>query len=314
MRKEILVLVPYFPPWQYYTNFFYRLYQENDPLLKKFDIRNDFDIPYGNYRNYAAVILLFHDPIRQLYPEIYKDSLKVFKETRERGIPFINDPIALSRTSKSIQGSIWTMNTIPCAKTYAFKDLNDLLSQNPIFPLFLRYDCGHDSTGSFFSRPIVDIDDLVKTFDDFRKKIIRRLHFDKPVAIQWIDTKDKNAIYRKYRTYIFGENVINGNVSASYSWYIHTHDRINEGWALKENQDFMFSKSDYPELMRKATTCLGLSINSIDYSIGQNGQLILWESNPHPAWGRWIQENHEYQKCFMKSLKDFFKSYLELKS
>lgn len=302
---KLLALMPYEPPWQYYVKYRRFLGELKHPFLRKVDFLVDETLSVGNntLKHYKAVVFFYHDPLEALYPKIYRYAKRVEQECFRMGITMINRPDPLSWSVKSIQLDILAKNGFSVAKIYKLRDIDDLLSNPEVqYPIFLRYDAGHDSLGQNYRGPFFSLDELRKS--DLDKSIWNRTeHLDGVVALRWIDTRGKDGLYRKYRVFVFGNSVLNGPMFVSSDWFVHGHNQMRNKSADRENERFMQSSLSDSEksIFCEINKVLQLDFSAIDYSYDQEGNLVIWEANPHPSLGDWA-EKARFKKEFTDAL------------
>ncbi|MBD1362643.1 hypothetical protein IDJ77_02370 [Mucilaginibacter sp. ZT4R22] len=102
-----------------------------------------------------------------------------------------------------------------------------------------------------------------------------------------------------------------GNLHISRNWYLHGDNTIRNQEMENEQQQFMqtiYSATE-KKIFSKAIEVLDLDFGAIDYSYDKNGELIIWEVNPHPAFPQWIEEEPSKSKI-IKLLTDYYHSFL----
>jgi hypothetical protein len=131
------------------------------------------------------------------------------------------------------------------------------------------------------------------------------------VAIQWIDTKFSDGFYRRYRAFSTRTDSVTGNLHISKDWYLHGDNSIRDEGMEKEQQQFMQKIYSVIEkkFFSKAIKVLDLDFGAIDYSYNKNGEIIIWEVNPHPAFPQWIEQEPSRSKI-VKLLTDYYQSFL----
>jgi len=197
------------------------------------------------------------------------------------------------------------------AKTYGFQDIDAAVSDPGFeYPIFLRYDAGHDSLGQNYQGPFFSADELKKSGLN-EGAWEKTEHLDGVIAVQWIDTRDADGLYRKYRAFVFGGHVLKGPLLVSNDWFVHRNNQIENDSTDKENRIFMQSDVTEKEKLtfRRINEALQLDFSAIDYSFDQKGDLIIWEANPHPSLGDWAEEI-SFKRKFTDVLSAFYESSL----
>jgi hypothetical protein len=314
MKKKLIAILPYEPPWQYYTKYKRFLQELDHPFLDEinFYVDKSLSISQDVIKKYDVVIFYYHDPLKQLYPDIYKYAKNIESFCDANGITFINKPDTLSNSSKSTQLNLLSKGGFTVAKSHLFKNDSDLLKQKNIkYPIFIRHDSGHDSLAEGVSDIIYSDVDLSRIFKKNEKKLEDNDYLKGLVALGWIDTKSSDGFYRKYRVFVFGNFIIRGPLQISQNWFVHSENIVKRKDLEDENKKFMCGKvgmqeSDY---FAKVNNVLDLDFSAIDYSYDKSGNIVIWEANPHPSLGEWA-ENNSFKKAFVENLSNFYKSKL----
>jgi hypothetical protein len=251
----------------------------------------------------AAVLFWLADPLRESFPDCYREAVAIAQAARRRGLPIVNPPEVLSNTIKSRQARIWRdagIDTPPCLR---FEDLDDLRARarEVGFPLVVRSDQEHNQRGMRVLRGPRQLAAL--RAED--------LHLPGSVAPLW-DTRpgwrerDPQSVYARYhhkmRIYVLGERVrtehaffarhpLVGAKSCTFArldrlprWGVRLALlRAPARDALREDLAYWRGDAEHAPLMRRAVGLLGLGFAAIDYSVRADGSAILWEANPYPS-------------------------------
>lgn len=285
-KQKILALMVSEAPWQYYIKYEQFLYQLKHPFQQHIDFVRDYrmNLPTHIITQYAAVAFFYHDPLHHLYPAVYRYAKQIERLCHENEIHFINTPDSLSNTTKSVQLKLLHENGIPVAQSVAWKHAGDLhVFEEKQQAFFIRFDNGHDSQGQYVQGPFTSVAQWHKQFDESRFKPGK--HLSNLTALAFIDTQSSDGLYRKYRSYATPTDAIKGFVCQSDHWYIHGNNAHKTEQAYQEQAQYIASPLCSVEralFMRVAQT-LALDFCAIDYAYQPNGDIIIWEANPHPA-------------------------------
>ncbi|KPA08986.1 hypothetical protein MHK_010813 [Candidatus Magnetomorum sp. HK-1] len=299
---KILFVLDYLPKWQFYTQLLLNIRDNRRNIYNKIDLVRLCDISEKNLKGYSKVIFAYHDPLKQLYPEVYINAKKLEQICAILNIKLIGKPDALSNTSKSITSQIWRKFNIPTARQIKVNSLEQILSIDDLaYPIFVRYDSGHDSAGKRKSELFFSKKELIRNQCFFEKNYVPKKHFGDIVVTEYIETKSSDGLYRKFRTIVSGDSIINECVQVSKSWFVHLRDTIMNDLFINEYFTFIKNelKYNYKNTLIKANKVLGLDFSGIDWSIDHNGDIILWEANAHPSWSKLIQFNDEYRNQYV---------------
>lgn len=312
MIDKICAIITNDTPWQYYNKFKIVLKELKHPFEKKIDFlyQSNLDTEISFLKNYRAVAFFHRDPLKILYQREYLSAKYIEEYCIINNIPFINKPDALSNSVKSIQLKILKNKGFNVAECFPFISLDELTSiDKSIYPLFVRYDAGHDSYGESMQGPFGNFIALKRAFSN--KWFVDREHFCGKVAIQWIDTKFSDGLYRRYRAFSTRTDAVTGNLHISRDWYLHGDNAIRNQETENEQRQFMqgiYSATE-KEFFSKAIMALDLDFGAIDYSYDKNGEIIIWEVNPHPAFPQWIEQEPSKSKI-VKLLTEYYQSFL----
>lgn len=292
MEKKILAILIKDIPCQYYSKFHNYLKELKHPFLKDIDfiIDSELELKESTILNYPVVAFFYRDPLNILYPREYAYAKKIEKICTENNIKFINTPDALSNSVKSIQLKILQENGFCVANFFPFNDLSELKSfAISNYPIFIRYNAGHDSDGSFMQGLFYSYEDVLNNISNSLFESKR--HFKDKIAIQWVDTKFSDGFYRRYRAFVTRSDAIKGNVFISHDWYIHGKNAIRNEITSNEQNSFMNSvfTTKEKDFFIKANKALELEFSAYDYSYTKDEEIIIWESNPHPALTKWTE-------------------------
>ena len=312
---KLLALSLYKPAWQYYIKYERFLTELNHPFRSRVDFVSDekMVLEEKDILSYKAIVFFHHDPLKQLYPEAYEYAKRIEAICDRNGICFLNRPDALSTSAKSVQLGLLAKSGFNVAEAKTFKTWEELLSdKDRNYPLFVRYEYGHDSLGEAVSGPFFSLDEVAKAEPWRRDKWFKKEHFDGLVAIEWKDTRSADGYFRKYRVFVFGDTVMHGQLQISNHWFVHSNNAFKEECFQKETVGFLLGdcSSNEKEVFLKVNKALGLDFSAVDYSFSKDGKIIVWEANPHPSLGEWA-EHEPFKTQFTNSLSAFYNSQIE---
>lgn len=296
------------PSWHCVVQFLVFVRDHRRDLAKQIDMLHIDEIESEKIRGYNRVILIFQDPILPFFPEVYKKVKKLEAHCDTFGIPMLFRPDSLNNTTKSVMGALWQEAGLPCAGQYPISSVEDLDALKDLkYPVFLRYDSGHDSHGRinstlFHSREEIDTS-LIEQYAIPQKNLAG------VVVTEFIDTQLADGTYRKCRAYVAGKSVYNVSIAGSEEWYIHAQI-IQSMEFFNECFDFIQSEPTeaHKEILIKANEVLGLEFSAMDYSLDKDGNLILWEANPNPGWDKWYHFNIQLKLRIVRLLANTFLS------
>lgn len=253
----------------------------------------------------SAVVFLLQDPLRESYPECFREATELARRAKAVGAKIANPPECLSNTIKTKQSRLWTeagLPTPPCLPFHSREELLDLATEMA-GPMVLKADHEHAQLQTIL---IDNVDELRSVADD-RLPIPGSLSpvIDTRSGYRQIDPKSPYAThYHKKRVMVFGNHVRNnhvffseqpivGCVSSTFGHFrsLNPIRRIVGNRRcrshIESDLQFHYAKSDDADLMRKAASAIGIDYCAIDYARHADGRIVLWEANPHFSLHRW---------------------------
>ncbi|MFY0629466.1 MAG: hypothetical protein JXR05_03735 [Flavobacteriaceae bacterium] len=304
--KKSLFVFDQIPFWHCVVQFFVFVRNHRYDLAEQIDLLHIDEITPEKIKGYNRVILIYQDPILPFFPEVYEKAKKIESYCDSFEIPMIFRPDSLNNTTKSVTGILWKKAGLPCARQFSISSVKDIDALKDLqYPVFLRYDAGHDSHGKidttlFYSREEIDTS-LIEKYATPQKNLAG------VVLTEFIDTQLSDGTYRKYRAYVAGKTVYNTSMGGAKDWYVHAQI-IQSMEFFNEAYDFIQTEPTeaHKEIMIKANEVLGLDFSAIDYSFDKNGKLILWEANPNPGWSKWYHFNSQLKFRMIRLMASAF--------
>jgi hypothetical protein len=252
-----------------YNDYFLYWVSQNYP-----EARELFEVHYlpcqiSNWKRYTLFIPWLQDPLKERFPQVYTYAKELEAQCLEYDIPMINPVDKLSNSIKSVAAQIIrnvgirTAETIPITDPEEFKKTLGGLST----PFFIREDWVHGSQAHFIKHP----DELQNV--PFEK-------FIAPIAVEFIDTKGKDGLYRKYRYFAIGDEGIPGPLMFSEDWEVRNNKRVMEEALIAEEITYFSGEDPNHEKFQQARKALGFDYMAFDYSYDAQGKIIVWEPNP----------------------------------
>ena len=248
-----------------------------------------------------AVVFWLGDPLKEMYPDCYRDAMQVAEAARARGIRLVNPPESLSNSIKTRQSQLWRAAGVPTPAAHAFSSVDELavLVERMTLPVMVRPDQLHAQAGIRVcntkdkaieaARRLLPVPSLVVELQDVRRS--------------W-KQKDPRSIYarlfHKKRCFVLGPRVKTGHVFFSTIPIVATQTctfspqwRRSKGLTeapLPGTPDVLCVEADnafgngmpeHADLFVRAAEALGMAFTAIDYSCDADGGVVLWESNPY---------------------------------
>jgi hypothetical protein len=319
MKNKILAIMVSEPSWQYYVKYRQYLNELKHPFRNRIDFFVDQGLTLDEniILQYPVVAFYYHDPLKALYPKIYAYAKKIECICLAHKIKMINRPEPLSNSVKSVQLKILADNGFLVAKAFSFNATKELAKiDKRFFPLFIRNDAGHDTDNESVQGPFSSYEEIKEKYNN--ELLIDRDYLKGKVAVQWIDTKSKDGLYRRYRVFVCGDGAITGNMHISSGWYIHSVNNNDTDNIRKEKEAFTNRKLMPAEVdfFVKASKALDLDFGAFDFAFTKEQQIVIWEDNPHPAFPAWTEKeptrsnitnliSDQYEKILFENLRSF---------
>jgi hypothetical protein len=259
-----------------------------------------------DWGRYALFLPWLQDPLRERFPTVYSRAAALESACRGHGVPVVHPVDAGSRAIKSVAlpllraAGIRTARVVAIGDREAFRrDLGGL-----DFPLLVREDRIH-SDELWLARDAAELQHV---------PIERLAH---PIALEFIDGRGSDGLYRKYRYVLMGEVGLPRHLVVSRSWLVRARERVRTPAALEEEIAYLRSADPHHHILRRAQEALGLDVVAFDYGYDRDGTLVVWEPNPFAnLWQGFNRERYyDYQRPFLERIYDaLLRYYLERSS
>lgn len=286
--------------------------------------------------NVRAILFLLQDPTRECFPECFADAMRLAEAAQARDIRLVNPPEVLSNSIKSTQARLWQAAGMPVPRQFAFGNRGefDIAVRSATFPAILRSDVLHAQVGMVFcesadeaiaaakeSLPLPGtLSEFVDTREDFRVTLpdsIWARFFHKKRAFVFGNRVRTNHVF-------FGPHPIVGSLSCSFDHYrsLNPVRRWQKTRACREHialdLEYFHQKTENESELIAAANALGMEFAAIDYSSKANGEIVLWEANPHfciHAWPFQVlagpRKLSDRMTAFHDSMSEFFEDLLQ---
>lgn len=262
--------------------------------------------PAPDLADTAAVVFWLADPLQEWYPACFAEADGIAREARALGIPLVTPPESLSNTVRSVQARLWEEAGVPTPAYRRFESVNELhaLLQSESFPVLIRSDEHHAQQSMHVVRSPADlaaldpqalmlpgaVAPLVDVRAEHRKRnpnsIYARLYHKKRLYVLGDRVRTEHVFFSREpvvgaKTYTF---LRYGRIPAALHW-LSALDKWNR-IGIREDVAYWRREQDHEPLMVRAAAALGIGFGAVDYSDLGNGEVILWEMNPHPSLPR----------------------------
>ena len=279
------------------------------PLADELEVAIDrrLALPFrGRLSEFDAVLLQVQDPLGPLYPRVYEYTLALERSCDEAGVPLIGRAEPLSRTCKSRQLQILRRAGLRAPRAVRLGHWRDALSgELPPYPFVLRYDCGHASRDEGFAGPFRSPQELLRAGLPERGAWPSRRGLAGLGAVEYVETREPDGLYRKYKSFVFGETVVPGIFSVVREWFVHQTLEPEKSRYRDDVLRHFHGEIDpqLRELCLAAARATGFDLAAVDYSYLPDGGLVVFESNPFPAMTGWWSDDPVWQERMLDALR-----------
>ena len=187
-----------------------------------------------------------------------------------RGIPVINS-VQRCDAPHSFFLETWREHGIPCARCQGFERVEDLELD---YPLLLRRDGVHRGEDLYFVRTPEDARRLVRDREKDGKEPLN-------LAVEFVDARDRNGLYSRYRSWVVGDVIIPISVLVSDHWMVNYSHFDDDEVAARYGRDFLDRGEPNAAEVRAAARLTGSDVVALDYARCPEGRYVFWEANRH---------------------------------
>ena len=128
---------------------------------------------------------------------------------------------------------------------------------------------------------------IVGCFDDFQSLLAARDPAVDHVAIRFVDFQSADGLYRKYRIFFIGGELILRHMLTSDAWNVHAKDRVRfmaqrPELVAEERELFAQSEPFAPgvrQVLHGVRDRMGIDFFGMDFGITREGEVVLFEAN-----------------------------------
>ncbi len=292
-----------------------------DPALRRSIVAHELEAGEPSLAGIKTILFWLADPLRARFPDRFLQATEIADRAVQAGIRLVNPPLALSNTVKSIQARLWIEGGIPTPSHRVFATKEALLAEidGLQYPVLVKSDQLHFQEGMRLCRDPSDVRRALRS-NKLRAPIATAQFIDTREGYRSTRPGSLWAkFYHKKRAIVFGDVVhprhvlfsrepivsLKSTILAPYQkqeskpalagkpfwrWAKallrreprFSRDKLAQQSVAEDNR-FFLSPPEAPELLRQACRVLGLETAAIDYSVHANGEIVLWEANPHFA-------------------------------
>lgn len=218
-----------------------------------------------------ACVLWLQDPVEDWSLEAYRDAMTLADDCRKIGCDVVNPVDQLANACKFEGGlrisraGFRTPRIVRITDAAAFREDAGGLP----FPLCIREDRGHQ-------KPMLRVDD----WETLREVSLEG--FESPIAVEVVDVRGSDGLYRKYRYVAAGEHGVAHHLQITPGWVTRGDDRVINDATKAEERAYIEGPDPHHERFQAARRELGLDFVAFDYGYDSTGAAVVWEANPYP--------------------------------
>jgi len=255
---------------------------EHDPALRT--LIEIAYLPADLPRNTRLLHPWVQDPVRERDPAMFCHLGELQEAATLEGASVVQPVEVLSNSLREVQYEqltrvgLRTPRVVPVGPRFA-EDLGGLS-----LPVLVRSAWGH---GGGMLR--LETEEQVARWLQPESTGARRY-----VASEYVDVRDADGLYRKYRYVFFGERGVSRHLIVSRHWEVRPSDRVLTDHTIAEELAYVRAPCGLHNAFDAARRELGFDIAAFDYSLDANGMPVVWEVNPYPELSRPMGRPGEY--------------------
>jgi len=211
------------------------------------------------------------DPVRERNPAIYAEARDAEEQCRQFGIPVTNPVDILSNSVRSRMLDLIAGPGIRVPRLVEIDDWDEFaLSLGGLsLPIIIRPSWGH-------GEPM----HLIRDRQDLTEDV--RTAFKESIAVEFIDVRSDDDLYRKFRYVMIGSTGIPYHMLASYDPNTRVETYVDTPSIRVEEKTYIQRPDPHHAQLDAARRRLGFDIVAFDYGLDRDGALVVWEANPVP--------------------------------
>jgi hypothetical protein len=239
----------------------------------------------GDWSRYALHLPWLQDPVQAWSKAAYRFADGLARACDARGVPVVNRVDRLANAGKASAARLVAAAGLRTPRMARVED-EALFRETRLglpLPLFVREDWGHRG-------PMRRAD----TDEEVRALSLRGMR--RPVAVELVDVRSPDGLYRKYRTVVAGNDVVRQTLHVGTGWCVRGGETVYTE-ALRDEEVAFASRAD-PDPARwvAAREALGLDFVAFDHSETPEGETVVWEANPFP-YLHFVGGRREYRRA-----------------
>jgi hypothetical protein len=161
------------------------------------------------------------------------------------------------------------------------------------FPVFIRQNHSHDGA----------MTELIESADDLGvalRNVRHRRDDDGLLIVEYVDTRDREGLFRKFGAFRIGDRIIPRHVLLSRQWMLKYPDLVDENTVAEERN--YLQQNPHEHALMEIFELARIDYGRIDYGV-LDGKIVTWEINTNPTVvvpkERLVEERKPLQRLFM---------------
>ena len=253
-----------------------------------------------DWSRYSLHIPWFQDPVEGWSQRTFDHANRLAEGCEAHGIPVINRVDRLANAGKVRGGELMAATGIRMPRMARITDADEFRDTRLglDLPLIVREDWGHQ-------KPMLRAD------SDADVRALPVENFKRPVAVEFVDVRNSDGLYRKYRYVVAGDVGVPQTLQISKDWCVRGSPKQAAKSPELDEERVTFARSTEPNHDNLVAACAALDLDFVafDYSFTPDGSLIVWEANPFPFL-HFVPTNTEHARATTRVLAAMTKLYL----
>ena len=259
-------------PSVYAYQIFLNWIEINFPDIRPYFELHQLPCRISDWSKYKLHLPWLQDPVQQWSLKAYKQACKISSQCDELNIPTINRVENLINASKSNGARLIGSVGIRTPKIVKIIDINTFKRDlgGLELPLIIRNDWVHGGKEIH----------LIETMKQLNNTSLNKI--TRPIAIEFINTRSKDGLYRKYRYTLAGEKGFPQSIHMRKHWEVRGKNTEFSDALVNEEKKYLHNFDPNHDQLLAACKALKLDFVAFDYSYDPEGKLVVWEANPYP--------------------------------
>ena len=216
------------------------------------------------------VVPWLQDPVEAWSPKSLPIACRLVDRCTALGIPVVNHPARLVNAGKRETAARLAAIGIRTPRIVAIDPADPEAARREIAgPMLVREDWQHGAA-SLRLAPGEPIDAAALG------------GFQRPIAVEFVDTRGADGLFRKYRVLVAGDHTIAVHLIASREWEVRGDNKVTTADLLAEEAAHIATEDANGGLLARARRALELDFAAFDYGRLRDGRMVVWEANPYP--------------------------------